>query len=315
MTATLDLEQKKVLITGGSGMVGSALKLYIPDATFLSSKDCDLRDLEKCRETFEFHKPEYVIHLAAKVGGVKANSDFVGDFYRENILINTNVLESARICNVKKLVSLLSTCVYPAKANYPLTERQLHSGFPHETNFGYAMAKRMLDVQSRAYRKQYGCNFICAIPNNLMGENDQFDLNDSHVIPAIIRKTFEAKKNREQLVLWGNGNSLREFTYSGDIARALLFLLAVYNSEEPINIGNTDSWSIREIATLVSIYMSYNSEVIWDEKKPSGQFQKQSSNAKFLRLGWDTEWYSDFETTLEKVCVWFRENYPNIRGV
>ena len=163
------------------------------------------------------------------MGGLKANLNNLGSFYYENIIINSNVLEASRKFNVKKVVSLLSTCVYPDKITYPLTEEQIHNGKPHDSNYGYAYAKRMLDVQSQAYRDQYGCNFITAIPNNLFGENDNFDLENSHLIPAIIRKVHEAKMNNSDIILWGDGSPLREFTYSKDLAKIILFLLNNYD--------------------------------------------------------------------------------------
>ena len=184
---------KNILVTGGTGMVGVALQKLIPDAIFIGSKHFDLKSKEEVSKMFAYYEPEYVIHLAAKVGGVKANKDFLADFYYDNIMINTNVLECAKDYKVKKLLSLLSTCIYPDSVCYPLLEKNIHEGEPHESNFAYAYAKRMLDVQSRAYREQHGCNFITAVPNNLFGENDNFDYNNSHVIPAIIRKIYEAK--------------------------------------------------------------------------------------------------------------------------
>jgi len=309
-----------LLVTGGSGMIGSALRNILPNkgfsnVVFLSSREGDLRDTETCFGLFRRYKPDYVIHLAAKVGGVKANSDYIGDFFKDNILINVNVLEAARIFNVKKAVSLLSTCVYPNKVTYPLTENQFHNGEPHSSNFGYAYAKRMLDVQSRAYREQYDCNFITAIPNNLFGENDNFDLQDSHVIPAMIRKIYEAKQESKKVTLWGDGAPLREFTYSEDLAEILLFLLEKYNGEHPINIGNTKEFSIKEIAHMLCEILEYDRNlIIWDKSQPAGQFKKPSNNIKLLDLGWEQEKYSNFKQVLKKVCNWFILNYPNVRG-
>jgi GDP-L-fucose synthase len=210
-----------ILVTGGSGMVGRALQDVMPNAHYVSSKDCDLRNKEEVFDLFKVGGYTGVIHLASRVGGVKSNTDYIGEFFYENILINTNVLEASRKFEVEKVLSLLSTCIYPDNANYPLTEDQIHNGKPHKSNFGYAHAKRMLDVQSRAYRQQYGSNFITAVPNNLFGKHDNFDLNDSHVIPAIMRKMHEAKLNNTHVELWGDGKPLREFTYAGDLAKIL----------------------------------------------------------------------------------------------
>ena len=303
------------LVTGGTGMVGLALQRLIPEAIFISSKQYDLRKNKDVERMFSYYEPEQVIHLAARVGGIKANMDYMADFYLDNILINTNVLQNAHRYKTKKLVSLLSTCVYPDNSKYPLTEDQVHNGIPHSTNFAYAHAKRMLDVQSRAYRKQYGCNFITALPNNLFGENDNFDLENSHVIPAIIRKIHEAKQIGSDVALWGNGRPKREFTYSMDLAEVLLFLLEHYDNPEPINVGNTGEHSIKDIATTISDILQFDGEIKWDRNKPSGQYRKPSDNSKLLELGWHQENYSNLRESLKNVCEWFIINYPNIRGI
>jgi GDP-L-fucose synthase len=303
------------LITGGHGMVGHAFRDILPDAVYISSQDYDLRDKERANAMMEEYEPNAVIHLAAKVGGVKANMEHMGDFYRDNILINTNVLEAAHLNEVNKVVSLLSTCVYPDKVCYPLTEEQIHNGPPHPSNYGYAYAKRMLDVQSRAYRQQYGRNFITAVPNNLYGENDNFHLENGHVIPALMHKIWQAKiEKRAHVDCWGDGSPLREFTYSVDIARILVFLLNNYNGEVPLNIGNTAEYSIKQVATLLCEHLDYDGELKWDITMPSGQYKKPSSNAKLVELGWDAEFYTPLARGLKNACEWFIINYPRIRG-
>lgn len=301
---------KNYIITGGTGMVGSAFKQILPNADYIS-KD-------------EFHNFSYdirdknVIHLAARVGGVKANTDFIADFYIENSIINRKILEYANVGKAKKVVSLLSTCVYPDSpyVTYPLTEDQLHMGPPHHSNFGYAYAKRMIDVMSRAYRQQYGCNFITAIPNNLYGENDNFDLENSHVIPALMRKIWEAKINGKPSVeVWGDGSPLREFTYSLDVAKILLFLLENYDGPEPINIGSTEEYSIKEVVQILCDELEYDGKIEWNKTKTNGQFKKTSSNKRLLDLGWDKTNYTSLKEGLKKTCKWFKINYPDVRGV
>ena len=309
------LKNKTLLITGGTGMVGNALREISPNAFFVSSEDCDLTSENDTKYMFKHLKPTKVIHLAAKVGGVKANSEQLGQFYTDNIRINTNVLHYSMVYKVEKVLSLLSTCIYPDKVNYPLTEDQIHNGPPHESNYGYAYAKRMIDIQSRTYRKQYGCNFVTAVPNNLFGEYDNFDLNNSHVIPAITRKIYEAKHNKEDVVLWGNGTSLREFTYSKDLAKILMFILETYNNENPINIGNTNEYTIKQIAELIASKLQYDGKIIWDISRPSGQFKKPSDNSKLINLGWDKNNYTNINISLTNTCNWFTLNYPNIRGI
>jgi len=307
------LANKKILITGGSGMLGSAFE----GANILktNSREFDLTNLTDALNMLQKYRPSHVIHLAAKVGGIKANMQSMADFYRDNILINTNVLEAARIYKVEKVLSLMSTCVYPDKIQFPLQEASLHDGNPHVSNYGYAYAKRMLDVQTRAYRQQYGCNFVTAIPNNLFGENDNFDLENSHVIPAIIRKVYEAKKNNKSVVLWGDGSPLREFTYSKDMAKALMFVLENYEDGTPINVGNVHEHSIEEVATTISNIMGFEGEIEWDTSKPSGQYRKPSSGVKLELLGYNRGLFTPLEESLEKTCSWFAKNYPNVRGV
>jgi GDP-L-fucose synthase len=310
------MKSSDLLITGGSGLVGSAFKQVLPDAVYPARQE--LRFMLKRI----FHKQEFggknVIHLAAKVGGVKANTEQVADFYNQNSALNEKILSACHLGGASKVVSLLSTCVYPDAPyiTYPLTENQLHLGPPHPSNFGYAYAKRMVDVMSRAYRQQYGCNFITAIPNNLYGENDNFDLENSHVVPAIIRKVWEAKINNKPFIeCWGDGSPLREFTYSEDIVKILIFLLENYNEPEPINIGNTEEYSIKQVVEMICSILEYNGKVKWDTRMPSGQHRKPSSNRKLLDLGWDKKWYISLEKGLTKTCEWVILKYPDIRGV
>tara|TARA_R110000824_G_scaffold60050_10_gene160909 strand:+ start:17242 stop:18150 length:909 start_codon:yes stop_codon:yes gene_type:complete len=299
-----------ILITGGTGMVGSAFKRILPEGEYPSRRE--FQDLS-------FSLPgKDVIHLAAKVGGVKANTLEMADFYQENSEINQKIIHYSYTEGANKLVSLLSTCVYPdaIDVRYPLTENQLHSGPPHESNFGYAYAKRMVDVMSRAYRQQFGCNFITAIPNNLYGENDNFDLENGHVIPALIRKVWEAKtSNSPSVKCWGDGSPLREFTYSEDIVHILLFLLENYSGPDPINIGNTAEYSIRYVVELICKTMDYTGKIEWQTSEPMGQHRKPSSNKKLVDLGWKESDYTSIEAGIKKTCDWFTLNYPDVRGV
>jgi len=302
----------KILISGGTGLVGQSFSRVETNHSLilLGSSDCDLRDPKATRDIIVKHKPDAVIHLAAKVGGVKGNSDYIADFFYDNIVINTNILEESRKQRVPKVLSLLSTCIYPNNPTYPLSEEQVHCGEPHFSNFGYAYAKRMLEVHSRAIRQQYGLKYITAIPNNIYGPNDNFDLENGHVVPAIIRKMHENKYP----ILWGTGAPLREFTYSEDVARALLLLVENYDEELPINIGNTNQYSIKEVAESISQHFNNVENIIWDTSKPEGQFKKPSSNKKFIDL-FPNFCYTEMDIGLERTINWFKNNYPNIRGI
>jgi GDP-L-fucose synthase len=306
----------KILITGGTGMVGNSFKNVETehDLIFVGSSQYDLTSRQETEKMIKEVSPEAVIHLAAKVGGVKGNTDFVNDFFTQNVLMNTNVLEVCHKHDVSRVISFLSTCVYPDEVTYPLTEEQIHNGPPHKSNFGYAYAKRMADIHSRTLRQQYGRNYICAIPNNLYGPNDNFDLDNGHVIPAIIRKVYEAKNMNKKPVFWGSGAPLREFTYCDDIANILMLLLRDYNDAEPINIGSTNEISIKDVVLLICDIMEYEGQVVWDTNKPEGQFRKPSSNKKFLQLFPNFK-YTSFKKGLEQTCEWFKFHYPNVRGL
>lgn len=305
---------QKILITGGTGLVGSALSDYIRQKNEyeifpVGSKDADLRDFVSTKQLFQYIKPDYVIHLAGKVGGVKANTEFVGDFYRDNILINTHILELAREFNVSKTVSLMSTCIYPDQISYPISPEDLHKGPPHESNFGYAYAKRMLDIQSRAYRKQYGCNFINVIPNNTYGPNDNFDVENGHVIPSLIMKIHEAKILRLPSVnIWGDGTPLRQFTYSYDLASSIFWAFKNYHKEEPINIGNPMELSIKYVAETIKLVTTYTGEIEWDTSKPKGQHRKYS---KIYNIPGQS--YLSLVNGLAHTYSWFKSNYPKVR--
>tara|TARA_A100001011_G_scaffold399769_1_gene510101 strand:+ start:2991 stop:3923 length:933 start_codon:yes stop_codon:yes gene_type:complete len=308
----------RIVVTGGTGMVGSGFETVLSDHEFIliGSDDYDLTSQHEANMMLMDNEPDAIIHLAARVGGIKGNTDFIADFFSENIRINTNVLDAASEWEVSKVVSLLSTCVYPDVVSYPLTEDQIHHGEPHPSNFGYAYAKRMLDVQSRALRQQYGRNFVCAVPNNLYGLHDNFDLENGHVIPAIIRKIWEAKIGVSgPPTFWGSGKALREFTFASDLAKILIHVLENYDSPEPLNIGKTGELSIKSIVDHVCKLLEYSGEVNWDLEKPEGQMRKPSSNKSFLDLGWDNSRYTTIEDGLAKTCEWFKKTYPRVRGV
>lgn len=317
----LNFNTERLLITGAEGMVGKALIKILPKNNNIISIDLpkyDLRKQDEVDNIFSTLKPDYVIHLAARVGGVKENSNKLAEFYTDNILMNTFVLHAAHKYKVKKLISMLSTCVYPDKCSYPLTENQIHDGFPHDSNYGYAFSKRMLHIQSKAYRDQYNDNFVCVMPNNLIGEEDNFDLNSSHVVPAIIRKIYESKLNKTEVILWGNGECLREFTYVGDLAKILLIILNSYNRSEPLNIGNPKEYSIKYVANCIKNNLKFKGNIIFNINEPSGQFRKPSSNERFLNfvktnnIKFD---YTNFEEALKNICNWFVKTYPNVRGI
>ena len=308
---------KKILVTGGSGLVGSALKKQI-DGLYPNSRELNLVNRDNVFDYFEKNSFDCVIHVAGRVGGVAANTNYVSDFYSENILMNTNILDASVKFRIPKVICCLSTCIYPDEkfVKYPLTEDQLHSGEPHKSNFGYAYAKRMVDIQIKAIKQQHGLDYISIVPNNLYGENDNFDLSNGHVLPALIRKVWEAKRNKkENFEVWGDGEVYREFTYSADIAKSIKFLLEKDHIDGPINIGNTTEYCLRDVIKLICEELQYEGNITFDITKPKGQVRKPTSNYKFIDLGWKKEWYTSIEEGIKNTCDWFKQNYPNVRGV
>ena len=302
-----------ILVTGSDGLVGSALReLISEDVYFASRKDADLTNYQETEALFNRIKPEKVIHLAALVGGIGGNLMHSGEYFRDNLQININTLEAARKTNVKKLVSFMSTCVFPNEGPYPLTPNSLHLGQPHPSNFGYAYAKRMLEVQSRAYRAQWGLDYVVAIPTNIFGPRDNFNLIEGHVVPALIHKTYLAKREKTNLTVWGTGKPLREFIFSKDVAKITLWMLDNYSDSEPLILTSGTETSIRDLVDYVVREMDYSGEINFDETKPDGQFRKPSSNEALLALLPNfsfTNLYDGVKETVE----WFNGNYPSIR--
>ena len=299
---------KKKIITGGTGLVGSAFK----DGTKLSSKHYNLISEVQTRQMFVDHKPEVVVHTAAMVGGVGANMNYPADFFYNNIMMNTNVINESHIFGVKKLVCFLSTCVFPDSVEYPLDETKIHKGEPHFSNAPYAYAKRMADVQVQAYNKQYGTKYFCVIPTNIYGPNDNFDLANGHVIPMLIHKCYLAKQNNTAFEVWGSGKPLREFIYSQDVADIIDLLLEKYDGTEPVIISNPKEYSIKDVVDLIVKYVEFEGEVVWLSDKPDGQFRKPSSNKRLLSIIGDYN-FTPLEEGLKTTIEWFNENYETVR--
>ena len=299
---------KKVLITGGYGMVGSAMESQIK----LSRETCDLTNPRQTNKLFRLIKPDGVIHCAGKVGGIGGNSNYKGEYFYDNLMINTNVIEAARKSGVKNLVAFLSTCVFPDKVKYPLTVDQIQLGEPHESNYPYAYAKRMADVQIRAYREQYGINYTSIIPSNIYGPNDNFSLEHGHVMPMLIHKLYLAKKNKTDFTVWGSGKPLREFIYSKDIAKIAEWTLFNYKGTDPLIISGDEEISIKDLVELLVDEFKFKGKVVFDKTKPDGQLRKPSDNSKIKELLPDFE-YTPFEQGIKETFNWFIENYDEAR--
>ena len=296
------------LVTGGRGLVGSS----ITGNTLKVGSDFDLRDTSVANKLFSDLQPTNVIHCAGRVGGLGGNMNMKGEFFYDNIMINTNVIESCRKYGVKKLVCFLSTCVFPNDVEYPLTEKKIHSGPPHTSNDAYSYAKRMADIQIRAYREQYGLNYVSVIPTNIYGPNDNFDLVNGHVVPSLIHKCYLAKKNNTPFKIWGSGKPLREFIFSKDVGKLTEWVLKNYEEEEPIIFSTSQEVSIKDVVGLIVKHMSFTGEVVWEDDKPDGQFRKPSDNSKLLSYLPDFK-FTSLDNGLKETIDWFIENYENCK--
>lgn len=284
----------KIYIAGHNGMVGSAIFRNLLNKGYCniitkSSKELDLRNTVEVQSFFEVEKPEFVFLAAAKVGGIHANNVFRADFIFENLMIQNNVIHASYLHHVKKLLFLGSSCIYPKMAPQPLKEEYLLTGLLEPTNEPYAIAKIAGIKMCDAYRSQYGCNFISAMPTNLYGQNDNYDLINSHVLPAMLRKFHEAKINNEPTVnLWGDGSALREFLHVDDLAAACYFLMKNFNEPGPTNVGTGKDLSIKELAQLIQKIVGFEGSVYWDTSKPNGTPRKLLDVEKLKNAGWQS---------------------------
>lgn len=308
-----------ILVTGGFGLVGQAIQSikhiyrdYI--FVFIGSGGCDLTNLSQTQKLFESVRPDFVIHLAACVGGLYKNMKYKVEMFEKNILINNNVLKCCHDYKIKKVISCLSTCIFPDKITYPINETMLHDGPPHESNECYAYAKRMLEIQSKAYQQQYDDNFICVIPTNIYGEHDNFSLEDGHVIPSLIHKCYNAKKNKEKFVIRGTGKPLRQFIYSKDLAKLLMWSLLEYKEKESIilSVGEKDEISIKQVGMEIAKQFNYEDMIIFDESYSDGQFKKTADNSKLMKLN-TTVSFTKIEDGIKKTVDWFINNYEECR--
>ncbi len=282
----------KIYVAGHRGMVGSAIVKDLENKGFTNilcrtSSELNLIDQKAVAEFFELEKPEYVFLAAAKVGGIVANELYKADFIYENILIQSNVIHQCYKNKVKKLLFLGSTCIYPKLAPQPLKEEYLLTGLLEETNESYAIAKIAGIKMCDAYRDEYGCNFISVMPSNLYGFNDNYDLQNSHVLPALLRKFHEAKQNGEsEVVVWGTGTPLREFLHASDMANACVFLMQHYNEKGFVNIGTGKEISIKNLAELIKEIVGFKGSIVFDASKPDGTPRKITDTTKLNTLGW-----------------------------
>lgn len=288
-------KNSKIYVAGHRGLVGSSIIRLLEKEGYsniltLTSSELDLRNQSDVNTFFENNKPEYVFLCAAKVGGIQANNTKKGEFIYDNIMINTNVIHSSYLNDVKKLLFLGSSCIYPKESKQPIKEEYLLTGLLEPTNEPYAISKITGIKMCDSYRDQYGCDFISAMPTNLYGPNDNYDLENSHVLPALISKIHSAKINDSPSVnIWGDGSPLREFLYSDDLAKGCLFLMKNYSESGHINIGSSTDVSIKELAETICSVVKYEGELEFDTSKPNGTHRKLMDSSKINDLGWKPE--------------------------
>ncbi|BDG03448.1 GDP-L-fucose synthase family protein [Anaeromyxobacter oryzae] len=309
---------ERIVVTGGAGFLGSfvieelrrrgAREIFVP-----RSKDYDLVDMAAVRALYRDTQPTLVLHLAARVGGIGANRDNPGKFFYDNLMMGVQLIEVGRQVGLKKLVALGTICAYPKFCPVPFKEEDLWNGYPEETNAPYGLAKKMLLVQSQAYRQQYGFDSVVLFPVNLYGPRDNFDLHSSHVIPALVRKCVEARERGEKtIVVWGDGSASREFLHARDAAEGIVAAAERYDKSEPVNLGAGFEIRIRDLVPMVARACRFEGEIVWDTSKPNGQPRRMLDTSRALReFGWKAR--IGFEEGLKETVEWFEKNRGNIK--
>jgi len=263
---------------------------------------------------FERYRPTHVIHLAAFVGGLFKNMKYPTEFWRYNVAMNENVLQNAYVYKCKKVVSCLSTCIFPDKTTYPIDETMIHNGPPHFSNEGYAYAKRMIDVQNRMYFKQFGCKFTSVIPTNIYGAHDNYHAEDAHVIPGLINRFYMAAQEKKDMVVWGTGKPLRQFIYAPDLAKLMVWVLRSYDEPDPIilSVDEKDEVTIKDVVGHIARAMKFTGNITFDTTKADGQYKKTASNAKLRKLYPDVK-FTPMDKGIEESVKWFLANYKSAR--
>ncbi len=311
VTGVSSVKAKRITVTGGRGFLGSHLidKLKAGGYKYISSADhseYDFVKLEDIKRMYDNSNPDIVVHLAARVGGIGFNEENPATLFYENLMMGTQLLHEAYVRKVEKFVAIGTICAYPKFTPVPFREEDLWNGYPEETNAPYGLAKKMMLVQSWAYRRQYGFNSIFLLPVNLYGPGDNFDPESSHVIPALIKKCVDAGlNNKKEILVWGTGEATREFFYVEDAAEAIMLAMETYNKSEPVNIGAGFEISIKELVGLIVELTGFEGRVIWDTSKPDGQPRRMLDTAKALKE-FDFKAKTDFREGLRKTIDWYR---------
>ncbi len=311
--SVIDLKNKSIVVTGGAGFLGNRVAARLREIgcsrVFAPrSARYDLRSLDAVLRLYDDTKPEVVIHLAARVGGIGANRDKPGEFFYDNLMMGVMLMETARQRGVEKFVAIGTVCAYPKFTPVPFSETDLWNGYPEETNAPYGLAKKMLLVQGQAYRQQYGFNSIYLLPTNLYGPGDNFDPASSHVIPALIKKCFDAmEQNEDYIEVWGTGSPSREFLYVDDAARGIVLAAERYDGIDPVNLGTRNEITIRDLVVLIVRLSGFKGEIRWDSTKPDGQPRRNLDTTRAREwFGFESE--MGFEEGLSRTIEWYRQH-------
>jgi GDP-L-fucose synthase len=301
-------KNSKIFVAGHNGLVGSAIVRNLKSKGYgnlltIKSSTLDLRNQESVKDFFNYHRPEYIFLAAAKVGGILDNATYPADYIYDNLMIQNNVINFSHVYKVKKLLFLGSSCIYPKFAQQPIKEEYLLSDYLEQSNEAYAIAKISGMKMCEYYNKQYGSNFISCMPTNLYGPNDNFDLNSSHVIPALINKFINAK---DEVICWGDGSAKREFLYVDDMAEGCIFLMNEYNNNQFLNLGTGEDISIKELVELIARLTKFKGKIVWDTSKPNGTPRKVLDVFKINKLGWKAS--TTLEEGLVKTLKWYKNN-------
>lgn len=304
------------LITGGSGLVGRNLsddlkKLKVKKIISTNSKMYNLTKYSECLKMFKKYKPTIVFNFAAKVGGILDNKRFPADYYFFNTMISTNIFECCKIFRVKKLINIGAGCGYPLNIKEPLKEKEIFNGLPQPESLPYSMSKKMIFIAAKAYKEQYGLNSISVIPSNIYGKYDNFNLEASHVIPALIRKFYESTENKKKILeIWGDGSAKRDFIYVGDLTKCLIKLTKNYSSTMPLNICTGKQHTIKNVALILQKISGYKGKIFWNKSMPSGAKSRKFSTKRLkLVLGKDLNKFKTLEDGLINSYNWFKKNY------
>jgi len=307
------LTNKKITVTGGAGFLGKYVVAKLKERGYQNifvprSMDYNLVDNDAVKRLYQDSRPDIAIHLAAVVGGIGANMKYPGKFFYENLMMGVQMIEQGRLFGLEKFVAIGTICAYPKFTPVPFREENLWDGYPEETNAPYGLAKKMLLVQSQAYRQQYGFNSIYLLPVNLYGPGDNFNPESSHVIPALIKKVFDAKdRNKKQIVAWGTGKASREFLYVEDAAECIVLASEKYNKPDPINLGAGFEISIKRLTELICDLTKFDGEIVWDTSKPDGQPRRCLDTSKAEReFGFKAR--TDFKEGLKRTIDWYSNN-------